>query len=294
MLKLSLKNYFKCLLHVFVPLGCIFLGLLFGAYTFFGVVSEQLAYVKEEIPKLLTGVEADFDELWSFVIGSARELSWKNPIQTVVMLLKGEWLTEKIATFLGMTTADAAQLLSSLQNVLQTVGGALKGGLAAFGVQVMLGVLLGYFVTNFFVRRSTVKRGFWKFVLVSLLDSFLSATLVAVTVYLLTLWSPGALISSVVSMFLYGFVSLLEAYVIHGRNEIPFKTVVNAKNCFLLQLAQTIIFAISAVIVLIIYLITNWLVALAIGLSVAIIALLVANVNAEAYVVSLTNVPEEE
>ena len=293
MLKISLKNYFKCLVHVFVPLGCIFLGVLFGAYALFGVVTAQLAYIRTEITQLLSGIEADFDELWSFVIGSARELSWDRPLQTIALLLKGEWLTEKIAIFLGMTDADAAKLLGSVQNILQTVGSELKGGIAVFCVQVMLGVWLGYFVANFFVRRSTVKRGLWKFILVSLLDSFLSATLVAVTVYLLTLWSPGALISSVVSMFLYGFVSLLEAYVIHGRGTIKFKTVVNAKNCFLLQLAQTIIFAISAVIVLLIYLITNWLVALAIGLSVAIIALLVANVNAEAYVVSLTEPPEE-
>ncbi|MDE7158013.1 MAG: hypothetical protein K2N74_00395, partial [Clostridiales bacterium] len=100
--------------------------------------------------------------------------------------------------------------------------------------------------------------------------------------------------SPVVFLFLYGVVSLLEADLIHGRNQIQFKVVVNAKNCFLLQLAQIIIFAISAVIVLLIYLITNWLVALAIGLSVAIIALLIVNVNAEAYVVSLLEPPKED
>lgn len=293
MLKISLKNYIRCLAYVFVPLGCIFLGLLFGAYTLFGVISQQLAYVKEEIPKLLTGVEADFDELWSFVIGSARELSWKNPIQTIVLLLKGEWLAEKIAGFLGLTDAQFTALLSSVQNILQSVGTALKGGFAVFFVQVILGVWLGYFVTNLFVRKSTVKRGFWKFIGVSLLDSFLSATLVSLTVYILTLWSPGALISVLVSMFLYGFVSLLEAYLIHGRGKVKFNKVVNAKNCFLLQLAQIIIFVISIVITLFVFLITNWLVALAIGLAVVIIAFLVCNVNAESYVVSLLKPLEE-
>ena len=38
MIKLSLKNYLKCLAHIFVPLGCIFLGVLFGAHALFGAL----------------------------------------------------------------------------------------------------------------------------------------------------------------------------------------------------------------------------------------------------------------
>ena len=286
MIKLSLKNYLKCLAHIFVPLGCIFLGVLFGAHALFGAIAEQTAFVKEEIAGILSGVETDFDQLWSYVIASARELKWDQPLNTVKMLLQGDWLAEKIGTFLGMTNEQYAQFLVRIQTVLVSVGEGLTGGLTAFCVWAALGVLGGYFVTALFVRRSTVKRGFWKFFGAALLESFFSTTIIAFTVWLLSVWSPGAIISLAVSMLVFGFVALYEAYLLHGR-ELKLSKVVNIKNCYLLQLSQLLIMLISFAVIAVLFAATNFLVALAIGFSVIIIAFLVSNVNAESYVANM-------
>ncbi len=293
MIKNSLKNYFKCLAHVFVPLGCLFLGVLFGLNHFFGVLSAQTSYLSEEIVRIIPEVEADFDEIWSYILASARELSWEQPFETVKLLLDGNWLAEKIAAVTGMTAEQYNKFLLDVQTVLENVGNELIGGAVIFVVFVVLSIWLGFFVTNLFVRRTTVKRGFLKFVAVTLLDSFLSATLIAFTTWILSLWSWGGVFSSVVSLLVFGFVALLEAYVIHGGRKIAFFKVVNLKNCCLLLFSQLIIFVISLVIILLFFLVTNALAALAVGLSVFVIAMLVSGVNAESYVVHIMRQEQE-
>lgn len=279
MIKLCLKNYGRCLAHIFVPLGCIFLGVLFGAYALFGVGLEQLAYVRIEIAKILSGVETDFDKLWSFVLASARELKWNKPVETISMLLEGDWIAQKISEFLGMTGEQYAVFAEQVRAVFLSVGDGIVNGIITFFVWLALGVLAGYFVTALFVRRSTVRRGFWKFIGAALLEAFFSATLIAFTVWLLSVWSPGAIISMAVSMLVFGFAALCEAYLLHGR-QLKFGKVVNIKNCYLLQLSQLIIMLISFAVIAVLFAATNILVALAIGFSVVIIAFLVSNVNA--------------
>lgn len=281
----SLKNFLKCLAYVLIPLGCLFLGLLFGADSAFTILSEQITYIKTEVARIIPETAKDLDELWGYVIASARELSWKSPIEAIQTLLNGQWLTEKISVFLGLTTEEATKLFTELETILTTVIANLNLAVVIFFVWIILSGIAGYFIANLFVRRATVRRGIWKFIVVSLLDSFFSATIIALSTYILSLWSPGVLISATLSMAVFGFVSLLEAYLIHGRGKIPFVRVVNIQNCLLMYLSQIVILILATLLALLLLFATNLLVGLAVGYSVIIIAFLVVNVNAESYIV---------
>ncbi len=227
------------------------------------------------------------------MIASARELSWKSPIGAIQTLLNGQWLTEKISVFLGLTTEEATKLFTELETILTTVIANLNLAVVIFFVWIILSGIAGYFITNLFVRRATVRRGIWKFIVVSLLDSFFSATIIALSTYILSLWSPGVLISATLSMAVFGFVSLLEAYLIHGRGKIPFVRVVNIQNCLLMYLSQIVILILATLLALLLLFATNLLVGLAVGYSVIIIAFLVVNVNAESYIVEqIKKLPE--
>ena len=101
------------------------------------------------------------------------------------------------------------------------------------------------------------------------------------------------LISATLSMAVFGFVSLLEAYLIHGRGKIPFVRVVNIQNCLLMYLSQIVILILATLLALLLLFATNLLVGLAVGYSVIIIAFLVVNVNAESYIVEqIKKLPE--
>lgn len=290
----SLKNFLKCLAYVLVPLGCLLLGVLFGLDAALNTVSGQITYIKEGILNLVPEAVENVDELWSFVLSSVQELNWRKPIETLQLVLQGEWLADKISGFLGLTTEQAAQFVLDIQALMQTVSSVIGRAVKIFLAWIIFSAIVGYFVTNLFVRKTTVKRGLWKFLAVSLLDSLFSVTLIAFTTWILTLWSPGAAITSIISVIVFGFVSLTEAYLIHGRGKVPFTRVVNVKNFFLLQLSSLIVFAIAVILVLLVLLATNILVGIAVAYAVVIIALLVVNVNAESYVVKQVQIAAEQ
>ena len=82
----------------------------------------------------------------------------------------------------------------------------------------------------------------------------------------------------------FGFVSLLEAYLLHARGKLPFGKVVSLKNCLLVYASQLAALAAAAAVCMLVLLAVGSFVAYALVVAVVIIALLVNNVNAESYV----------
>ena len=280
----SLKNFCKCLPYIFVPLGCVFLGFLFGIELLLNSVAEQAAYVEAELSALLEMTDASFDRLTGFVIAAARELDWSNPLDTITSLFDGVWLTDKIVEFLQLSAEEATALQEEVTMIAAEVAMALIVDLLGLVLCVAGGVILGYFVTNAFVRRSTVRRGFWGFWIASIVDALLTASLIAFVTWLLTVSKAGAIVSGIVGVLLFGFVSLFEAYLLHGRGKVPFVKVVNVKNCIAVYFSQLAVLAAATVVSMLAMWILSTLIAVAVMLSVVIIALLVINVNAESYV----------
>ena len=100
----------------------------------------------------------------------------------------------------------------------------------------------------------------------------------------MSVWKPSALISSLVSILLFGFVSLLEAYIVHAWKKVDIKKIVNAKNIFTLFATDLIIFLLAGVCVLLAITLTNFIVGIVIGVVLMEIAFIVIGLNAEAYV----------
>ena len=246
----SLKNFFKCLVYIFVPLGCIFLGFLFGVQLFLNELVTQADYIAVQLSELVDGTEAQVDNLIGFVIASLRELDWSEPLGTLTFLMDGDWIAARIAEFLQLTVEEAAALEEQVVSIAANVAMALLADLVALVLCVAASVVIGYFVTNYFVRKSTVRRGFWGFWIASIADAVLTVTLIAFVTWLMTVSTAGAVLSGIAGALAFGFVALSAA---------------------------------TAVSALFMWLTTSF-VAVALVLSVIIIALLVINVNAESYV----------
>lgn len=280
----SLKNFFKCLVYIFVPLGCVFLGFLLGLQVFLDALASQAAYLTDEIAQLVGGTQAQFDRLVGFVVASLRGLDWSDPLGTLNMLLEGEWISARIAEFLELTVEEASQLEDKIVELSVSVASALLVDFIFLVLCTVLGMVLGYFVTNSFVRKSTVRRGFSGFIIASVVDAVLSATLIAFVAWFLTFSHAGAVVTAVVGALVFGFVSLLEAYLLHARGKLPFRAVVNLKNCLFVYLSQLVVLCAAGVLCALALLLIGSFVAYALVVAVVIIALLVNNVNAESYV----------
>lgn len=118
----------------------------------------------------------------------------------------------------------------------------------------------------------------------SFVDSILSSTLVATCVCLISVWKPSIFISSVISVLLFGFISLLEAYIVHAWKKTDVKRIVNVKNIIQLFLTDAIILVLVGFFVQLIVLLTNTLAGLSVGIVLMEIAFIVIGLNAESYV----------
>ncbi|MDE6401681.1 MAG: hypothetical protein K2L54_03615, partial [Clostridiales bacterium] len=159
-------------------------------------------------------------------------------------------------------------------------------GAIAFVVFSVIGLVGGYWFTKWLIRRNIAKRSIWKFVLMTFIDSVFSAALMIITAWLAAMWWVSAFISAIVSVLLVGIFTLTEAYLVHGRNKVPFKSIVNFKNLIKLLVTNAIVFALSFVITLIAVAI-NAIAGIFIGVAFIAIAFIVTGLNAEAYVKAL-------
>ena len=180
MLRGAVGNYFKCLVYVFVALGCIMLGALFGLSVLWETLSAQAALLSGEIGELVPDAQTKVDELLVVLLSAVRKLDWSNAVDTI---LSTDWLSDLLAEFFRLSETASAELSARLGETLQEVSAALTAAVVLFALFVAFGVMLGYLVTNYFVRRVTVRRGFRRFWLYTVADAAISATIVAFTLF---------------------------------------------------------------------------------------------------------------
>ncbi len=120
-------------------------------------------------------------------------------------------------------------------------------------------------------------------------DSFVTAALIALSAWLLTVWAPSVFITSIMSFLIFGAISLVSAYCVHGRNVVELKTVLNIVNVLKLLLVNTIIFVVSLALFILTAVLTNPIAGALIGFSFVEIAFIVMSLNAESYVLNLAS-----
>ena len=290
----ALGNFFKCLPHFFVMLGCVFLGLVSGVYFLVGEVVKQYAYLEAEVVALVETLPGDWSEvtgelyrLAGFLFTKARELDWHDPFGAIDVMLRSDWLLNGVMEFLNSLGAGQADLVSGVQSLVSVALFSLMSDFVIFCLFLVLFAVIGYFVTGYFVRKSTVRRRLWHKIFVTVFDAICSLTFLASVGWALTTLQAGAVLTTVAGGFLLGCIELLEAYFMHGRKKIPFKTVFNWRNCLAVYLSQLAVFGMGLLIVSALALLFNVAIAFAVGVSVMLIAVLVNGVSAESYVAGL-------
>ena len=272
--------------YIFVPMGTVALGLVFGLSVLIPGALSSASVLVDSVAEILEGTPLDWDALLSSVTDSAGELEWSDPVTAVQTMFSDDWLTAALSRAVGALVGDVGAYTSELGAAAGVFAGAMGSYLSTLVVFVFLGFLLGYFLLKIFIRRNMARRAFWKYLLISLTDSLITASLVAVSVYLLSLWQPSVFISTSVSLLLFGFISLLEAYIVHGLGKVEFRRVVNFKNILQLIATNLLIFAAAAAMIALLTALTNTFVGIFVGVSLLEIAFIVVGMNAEAYVKS--------
>lgn len=285
MIKQGIKNYFTALKNFFTPLGTMFLGMMIGFSILLPGVLSAVSTLVNGVKGLAESVNLDFNVLFGKVWVSVQALNWSSPLAAIRTLFSREWLdgtlTQALQTILG-TDFDTfrAELLALIGDCVSAV----KWNVIAFLFFWVLGFVFGYFLLKFQIRRQLAKRSLLRFLLITLLNSFLTTAFVFAAIILLFLWRWSIVISAILIILLASVFALVEAYLAQGQKEMPFKSIVNARNAGLYALTNFIIFLISLAITVVAFLI-NGLMGLFVGLTLIEIAIIVTSLNAESYVI---------
>lgn len=288
MIKQGIINFFKNLKYFFTPLGTLALGFIFGLSVLIPGVIASFSTLADSVQKILSDTTIDFNALKDSAVSAVRALDWNDPSEAIKTMLSNEWLMQTLNECVSSFVESTEAYTSQFTTVINAFTTDLVSYFAAFIVFLVLGLIGGYFLTRWLVRRNIARRSLWKYLLNAFIDSLLTATLVALCVWLIQVWKPNALISSLISILLFGFISLFEAYVIHAWKKVDIRKIVNAKNIFKLFATDLIIFVLAWVCVLLAIALTNLIAGIVIGIVLMEIAFIVIGLNAEAYVKSVS------
>ncbi len=284
MIKQSVINFFRNLKYFFTPLGTLFLGLIFGVSFLYSGFKVQVKQATTEIQMITQETNISINDLKDCVIESFADVPWEDPIEAIKLITSSEWLNGTLKENISNTIDNYQLYASDIENaVVNAVSGYIKY-IVIFVICAIFGFISGFFLTKFLIRRNIAKRNFWKFVLVTMLDSVLTIGVATLSMWLTLLWKPSIIFTSLVGIIIYGFISLFEAYIIHGYKKIPLKQVVNIKNSFLLFISNILIYIISFTISSFVIAITNAFVGVFIALPLVIVGIIVISLNAEAYI----------
>ena len=284
MIKQSVINFFRNLKYFFTPLGTLFLGLIFGVSFLYSGFKVQVKQATTEIQMITQETNISINDLKDCVIESFADVPWEDPIEAIKLITSSEWLNGTLKENISNTIDNYQLYASDIENaVVNAISGYIKY-IVIFVICAIFGFISGFFLTKFLIRRNIAKRNFWKFVLVTMLDSVLTIGVATLSMWLTLLWKPSIIFTSLVGIIIYGFISLFEAYIIHGYKKIPLKQVVNIKNSFLLFISNLLIYIISFTRSSFVIAITNAFVGIFIALPLVIVGIIVISLNAEAYI----------
>ena len=288
MIKQAIKNYLKNLKFFFTPMGAMFLGLVFGASVFLPVFISALHQLIAGVNDLSQQFNVDFNELFKSLFASISDLDWSQPLAALQTMFSNDWLKttvgKSLEALLGVNYQTFMEQISQLLSQFSSSVGAGFAGLILF---FAIGIVGGYYLTAFLVRRNIARRTWWKFFLAYLIDLVVNGALLVLGVWLTVLWKYSVIIFVFVAFALSGLVSLINAYLLQGYNKVPWKQVVNAKNVFKYILSVMLVWLINLALCIVVKFATNDLVAAVVAIALVEIVIPVNKLNAESYVKSM-------
>lgn len=290
MIKLCLKNYFKSLKYFLIPLISIIVGIGLGVLFLYIGALVQMSNLQVDLGELTANISSTSEGLFNSLADAVGNLPWKKPLEVYDLIVNQGWLNETIENIvLEFNTG-----LDSLKgDVNASIDDAIKGFqvfVVLFFVFSILGIAVGYFITSSKIRKKLAQRSIFKLILVTIADFVLSSTIVVLVTWLISLWGPSVFISSLLSLALLAFISLIEAYIAQKHHSMRMSEIVNAKSIFSLIAAYIIIvlfaLAVTVLLVLILMPITKYcfLIALLVAIPLLLITMIYINLAAEAYV----------
>ena len=284
MIKRGFIYYFKNLKYVFTVIGTLALGAAFGLAALLPGISNAINKMLTAISETLNYFDFDQNGVKSSIFSSISALDWSNPAEALKTAMSTEWLTGTVTNCAQEAFPNAAECMAKIEEAATACVNEIVFYAAIFFSYVVLGLVAGYSLVRWLIRRNMARRAFWKMFINYFMNALFNAAIIAFGVWLNSVWKGWAIVPILMIITLYGIVVLIEAYVIHGFKKIEFKRVLNIRNLLQLLIADILILLLSVGLAFAFIYITNALVGIMLGIAFIEIALVVVSLIAEAYV----------
>lgn len=284
MIKSAIKNYFVNLKYYFTPVGTLAIGMIIGLSILIPASLSAFSQMLNNIIEIINDTQVDFNTVKDYMIESITTLNWNDPIMSLKTLLSAEWLKNNLTECFGIVSLELQPYGEVITQEINSALSSIKAHIAIFILFAVIGLIGGYYLTKMLVRRNVAKRDLRKFIFATLSDALITTGCQIFCGCLYFIWRPSVFFTTLLSLFLFAFISLLEAYLVHGRGKADIKRILNFKNGAFLILSDFIIFYLSIAFFSVAVAITNLIAGIFIGFSFVEIAFIVITLNAESYV----------
>ena len=293
-LKRGILNYLRSLKYFFTPIGTLAIGIVFG---FSGLISgtvEAISELAHRMTEISQVASVDLMPIQSRLTQAIGTLNWNQPTKALQTAFTTEWLPEAWKESVASCEGLNDSVREEIGEAVDRCASQLTGYMYLFVLLAWLGLVAGYLITKWQIRRNLAKRVFWKALMVSALNALLGATVVAFCARMLVISGASALLSFLISLILWGFISLFEAYLVHGWKKVGFRQTVNFKTVGLLLLTNLLIFLFAVGTAALVFWLVNRMVGIFVGIATVEIAYIVSSLNAEAFMKELAEEPTAE
>ena len=288
-LKQSFINLAKGLKYVFTPLGIITLFFLIGGTIMINGVVNSVTTMANGVAAELSTISIPLESVWNAFLKFLAGLDWANPGQIINNFFDSEYVKNVLITFLKESYPEIDVKVAAISALLQECVRDILKYLIIFIVLVLLGVIVGYFVTRWLIRHEIVRRKWYKAILFAIVDALILVGEIMLGTFIISKLGMGGIWLVALIILAKSVLSLFEGWLIHGVKKVKATKVFNIKNILFLLLGDVIIVALGAGLIAVIALFNMIVVTVVMALSIVEVVTVVLDANAEGYVRYVSN-----
>ena len=242
----GLKNFAKNLKYIIVPLGIVFLFVLFGLSAFINGSINAIKTMVEQVKEITASSSLDFVSFLKAIGDEFVALDWNDFFGALKTIGSSQWLShtfEKVfqALISGVRLEDLAIAIATC---IASIVLALVIALVLF----ILGTIVAYFVTRAAIQHSNAKSKLLRSILFGALETVGILAILAIMILLTVLWGPFIFFALILIVPAIECWHLAIAYWKYAYKKVKFTKIFNFKNVILSILTNIIIIILTCLI----------------------------------------------
>lgn len=231
MIKNSIGSFLRNLIIIFIPMGIIYLFLLFGIFYFLSEVEDSLSQMLSSLGELFRlSAEQSSVTVKEFLIYTIEQLDLDgDPEAAIQQIFSREWFTETVKGFFAALSSSTEGFDEQFENIITKFTDSLTVTIAVTASIFSLGIVLANYATGFAIRKRTIKRGIKKFILAHTLVPFFQGLVLTAGAFLIYILHLAGILLFAALAVLMSLLSFLGAFLIHRDKDTDLKDFLTLK-----------------------------------------------------------------